>query len=120
MNIAMRYGTAGNAGNASSAETIVSGADYIKFPDGTMMQWSLVSVTAAASANGSSVWTFSQPFIDTDYLVQTTAQLGSVVNTRALTMASGRNTTDVTIYWRNNSNASYTMQVACLAIGKWK
>lgn len=93
---------------------------YCKLPDGTMIQYSKVSVTAAATATGSTVWTFPQEFINTDYVVTATAAVGTQVNTRSRVLASGYNTTDITVYWRNESNASYTMNVACIAIGQWK
>lgn len=117
MKIAMKYG---KRAEASESEGIVSGADFIKLPDGTLIQWTKVSITAGASATGSAVWTFTQPFVDSDYVCTATAAVGTQVNTRSRVLASSYNTTDITVYWRNESNASYTMNVACIAVGRWK
>lgn len=100
---------------------IESGSNYIKFPEGTMIQWAKVGVSAVGGASGSHVWTFPQEFYDTNYVVTATVATGTQVNTRSRVIASSYNTTDITVYWRNEaSGSSYTVNVACIAIGRWK
>lgn len=108
------------AGITPGGGEIESGSDYVKFPDGTLIQWAKVSITAGANATGNTTWTFTEPFVDTDYVATATAATGTQANTRSRVIASSYNTTDIHVYWRNESNSSYTMSVACIAIGRWK
>ena len=118
-------GTGGNTvadalANLGFESGTAANGSYCKLPDGTLLQWTKLSISAGAGATGNAVWTFPVPFAGTDYAVTTTAAVGTQANTRSRTMASGYNTTGITVYWRNESSSSYTMNVACLAVGRWK
>lgn len=109
-----------NGTSLSDKYGVVSGANYIKYPDGTMIQWGTAGAYASAKRDDITV-TMPQSFINTSYIVQITGRYNGNTPESYETAGTAYNTAvnQFTLH-RFNTTSSYLNIMAWLAIGKWK
>lgn len=95
------------------------GESYIKFPDGTLMQWGKVESPKSGPSYG--IINFMYPFLDKNYFVLATPIYPNA-NIPTFTVSIDRNSTDkATAYFRTNNTENLTGAFASwFAIGRWK
>lgn len=95
------------------------GESYIKFPDGTLIQWGKVESPKGGQSYG--IIDFTVPFLDKNYSVLATPIYPNA-NIPTFTVSIDKNATDkATAYFRTNNSGNLTDAFASwLAIGRWK
>lgn len=95
------------------------GENYIKFPDGTLMQWGKVESPKDGPSYG--MINFMVPFLDKNYSVLVTPIYPNA-NIPTFTVSIDKNSTDkATAYFRTNNSGNLTGTFASwFAIGQWK
>lgn len=95
------------------------GESYIKFPDGTLMQWGKVESPKSGPSYGTI--NFMYPFLNKNYFVLATPIYPNA-NIPTFTVSIDRNSTDkATAYFRTNNTENLTGAFASwFAIGRWK
>lgn len=95
------------------------GNGYVKFPDGTLIQWGRANFPGSASGGmGYAVVDFTIPFVDTPSVTATAMYVNSVV---VFDVSAHPRTYNVTLYARTNSGNPVTSASAYwMAIGRWK
>lgn len=95
------------------------GESYIKFPDGTLMQWGKVESPRNGPSYG--IINFMYPFLDKNYFVLATPIYPNA-NIPTFTVSIDKNSTDkATVYFRTNNSENLTGAFASwFAIGRWK
>lgn len=95
------------------------GESYIKFPDGTLMQWGKVESPRNGPSYG--IINFMYPFLDKNYFVLATPIYPNA-NIQTFTVSIDKNSTDkATVYFRTNNSENLTGAFASwFAIGRWK
>lgn len=95
------------------------GESYIKFPDGTLMQWGKVESPRNGPSYG--IINFMYPFLDKNYFVLATPIYPNA-NIPTFTVSIDKNSTDkATVYFRTNNSENLTDAFASwFAIGRWK
>jgi hypothetical protein len=107
-------------------QAIESGADYIKYADGTMICWLKTTVTSDWTTvyitgvlwQHNTTWTFPQTFIDAPVVTCGRYQWGT-----GASWGQSASTTTTTTNLRGldgRTNASGTITIEAMAIGKWK
>lgn len=103
--------------------TGVGNAYYIKFVDGTLLQYgSFGEIQLNPSSNQQITVILHEPFIDTNYSVLTTQGASSAFNTNLVANIENQQTNQMVIqYWNTNTtNTAGCKGTFWLAIGKWK
>lgn len=95
------------------------GESYIKFPDGTLMQWGKVESPKDGPSYG--IIDFTVPFLNKNYSVLATPIYPNA-NIQTFTVSIDKNSTDkATAYFRTNNSGNLTGAFASwFAIGRWK
>lgn len=95
------------------------GESYIKFPDGTLMQWGKVESPKDGPSYG--IIDFTVPFLNKNYSVLATPIYPNA-NIPTFTVSIDKNATDkATAYFRTNNSGNLTGAFASwFAIGRWK
>lgn len=92
------------------------GGNYVKFPDGTLMQWGRARIGASGYASVD----FTVPFIDTGYAVQATPEYASGTITFDVSVQRS-SASRMMIYARTNAGAVISgVNVYWMVIGRWK
>ena len=92
------------------------GGNYVKFPDGTLIQWGRAQIGASGYASVD----FTVPFIDTGYAVQATPEYASGTITFDVSVQRS-SASRVIIYARTNAGAIVSgTNVNWTATGQWK
>lgn len=94
--------------------------NYIKFPDGTIIQWGRAN--SGASSDGAVTINFPVPFIDTSYRITATPEYGSSSYPVFLTSVQRVNTGSAVIYFRQAYIVAVITGVYAewIAVGRWK
>lgn len=102
----------------SQLENRIPGEDdgYLKFADGTLIQWGRATV----GSNGAATVDFGTPFINTSYCIQATPEYYS--GTPTFTLSTQRSTVSrMIIYARSTAGAVISgVNVYWMVIGRWK
>ena len=95
------------------------GESYIKFPDGTLIQWGKVESPKDGPSHG--IIDFTVPFLNKNYSVLATPIYPNA-NIPTFTVSIDKNATDkATAYFRTNNSGNLTGAFASwFAIGRWK
>ena len=92
------------------------GGNYVKFPDGTLIQWGRAQIGASGYASAD----FTVPFIDTGYVVQATPEYASGTITFDVSVQRSSASRAI-IYARTNAGAIVSgTNVNWTGIGRWK
>lgn len=115
----IKGGTGAQTAEAAASNLgFVEGNGYIKFPNGTLIQWGrTTSITVAGSSTANTAIAFSPAFYETPMVYA--CVLSSIPAQRSAT-ASGASTTGCTVYFQNTTTSSVGMDAHWLAIGRWK
>jgi hypothetical protein len=102
----------------TSSASVISGSNYTKFPDGTLIQW-----TSAGGAQ-TGTWTFPVAFIDTSYGLSYSA-FQSIYGNDHLIATSFKNATTTSVGYCNRyelgGDSNYiSSSNRFMAIGRWK
>ena len=101
-----------------------SGADYIKYQDGTMICWGTKAVPTNHNSNGSVSADFPQTFSSAPTVFLTLKTNNNIAARYVFINVSTSTTTATTILWRNIATGStgqdYSPDANWLAIGQWK
>lgn len=94
--------------------------NYIKFQDGTIVQWGRIQ--SPANSQGYNTITFPIKFVDTNYILQATPQYASSSFPVFAVSVQRISTTASYVYFRQSDNISMITGAYAhwLAIGKWK
>ena len=95
------------------------GDNYLKFPDGTLIQWGRATIPSSeAGGAGYSVDDFAIPFIGTPRAVATAEYTSSIVT---FSVSAQPTASKITLYARANTGGIITGAHAFWhAIGRWK
>ena len=104
---------------------IETGKGYIKFPDGTMIQWGTQEINTNLSNNGDLTQriSFPQSFIDETYSVFLSFQSGTSAYQLDLTfIRAGKSACQTFSHTEHGSSPEYYIGriIHYLAIGRWK
>lgn len=94
-------------------ESAVSGSNYCKMADGTLIQWGTKTIPANAS---NAAILFSIPFVGS-YSISIT---GNYSNSRALMFATASEDGNGFTAYKGVSDLSYAQLIRWLCIGRWK
>ena len=96
------------------------GDNYIKFKDGTVIQWGRAN--SGASSGGAVTINFPVPFIDASYRITATPEYASSSYPVFLTSAQRVNKERAVIYFRQAYTAAVITGVNAnwVAVGRWK
>lgn len=124
-NITTLQGTATNLQGQIDALQATSSNNFLKLPDGTMIQWSYISENSFTLDNGflSATVNMSYAFINTSYTVMlTTARNGIAYLTSPVyeSNKNGNQTRTTTSFAITAKGTSKSITVYWLAIGRWK
>lgn len=112
------------------APIVASGSGYVKYADGTMMCWGVLTVSIACATamstgggyrSNASTFSFGQTFFAAPLVVGTNLSPNDAMAVTVNSYSGGNPLTTGYVQWRTVSSASATERSASwLAIGRWK